>query len=153
MDKKDNNRNMVKKLLFILGGLLLGEVSIYVIALGIFKLMMYSVITSSSLFNIVLGVMCLPFIVGIGYFCKNAIKVETVYEFVDMNGNKIDSDLMREQLSIVKSNDNIVSNRYSYVFDNNYRDLDDDIIIDDMTYLYDNKKCMSKTRYKGKYLR
>lgn len=141
MDKKDNNRNMVKKLLLILCGIILVGTSIYVIALSLFELMIYSVISSSSLFNIVLGLMCLPFVIGIGFFIKEAIKVETVYEFVDMNGNEIDSDLMREQLTVVKSNDKKEVSKYSYVFDNNYKDIEDDEIIDDIPFMeIDSKK-------------
>lgn len=141
MEKKNKNGNIIKKILLILCGIILGGTSIYVIALSLFELMIYSVISSSSLFNIVLGLMCLPFVIGIGYFCKNAIKVETVYEFVDMNGTEIDSDLMREQLVVVKSNDKKEVSKYSYVFDNNYRDLEDDEIIDDIPFMeIDSKK-------------
>ena len=133
--KESNNKNILMKILL---GLFSGFICVNLIKLLI--PVMYSIfmnllgISINLLTGLLIGGSILG-IAGIVGLVTKCISVKTEYEYD--NGIVMNPDIMRQQLRIVESKDNTsirenVSNKkYSYMFDNNYMDVED-IEIDDV---------------------
>lgn len=102
---------------------------------------MYSLFTSllgisiNLLSGVVIGGGILGIIVSLGLIAK-CIKIKT--EYIDINKAEQDPNLIRQNLSVVNfidkdiEKENTPNNKYSYVYDNEYTDVED-IEIDDIT--------------------
>ena len=129
-------KNIFKNILLGIFGLILGASLVKLLVPGVNLVFMNLLCISVNLLSgVVIGgsVFGIAGLIGMTTKC---IDVKT--EYVCSDGMEIDSELMREQLEVVKMDDksNVGKvkpvNKYSYVYDNNYMDVDD-VEIDDIT--------------------
>ncbi len=137
MKKKceNKNRGIFKNILLGIFGVLIGVNLVKLLVPGMNLMFMNLLGISINLFSgVVIGGSVLGIVGLIGLISK-CIEVKTEYVYGD--DKEIDSDLMRQQLEVVEIDDkcdvrDVKSvNKYSYVFDNNYMDVED-IEIDDI---------------------
>jgi len=136
-NKKGNNKiDIFKKVLlgifgcFLCGGLVkLLVPGMYLMFMNLFG------ISANLLSGVVIGGSILG-IVGLIGVATKCVEVKTEHVYND--GIETELELMRQRLMVVKSNDKCdvkevkSTNKYSYVYDNNYMDVED-MEIDDIT--------------------
>lgn len=164
-NKRGKKKNNFFKDILLVGTVILScLVVVSVLVPGIYSLFMHLLNLSINLLGIaVIGMVFAGLVVALGIATK-CIRFETTYEYVFDEDMEVDEELMRKQLSIVKSNDKVEekvettpTNKYSYIFDNNYSDAVDEEkyieeeIIDDVIQPY--KRLVSVHRYDGGYSR
>lgn len=127
----------------IINKILLGVLSV-IITTNLIKLLvpgMYFILTNllGISINLLSGVVITSGIIGLLITLGLTTKcIETKKEYIYSNEINQNPDLMRKQLSVVKTEDKSITkqttnnNKYSYLFDNNYTDVED-IEIDDIT--------------------
>ena len=127
----------------IINKILLGVLSV-IITTNLIKLLvpgMYFILTNllGISINLLSGVVITSGIIGLLITLGLTTKcIETKKEYIYSNEINQNPDLMRKQLSVVKTEDKSITkqttnnNKYSYLFDNNYTDVED-IEIDDVT--------------------
>lgn len=133
--KENNKKNIFDKILI---GILSGVVCVSLVKLlipGMYSIFMNMLGISIDLLSGVLIGGSVLGIIGLAGMVNKCICVREEYEY--SNGEEVSPDEMRQQLMLVKSKDNVVSKenasnkKYSYIFDNNYEDVED-IEIDDI---------------------
>lgn len=129
------NKNIFNNILLGIVSIVLGGSLIKLLVPGINLMFMNLLgISVNLLSGVVIGGSVIS-IAGLIYVASKCVEVKTEYVYDD--GMEIDPESMREQLSVVKNDDKsdvreVKSvNKYSYLYDNNYVDVDD-VEIDDI---------------------
>lgn len=168
-NKKGKKKNNLFKEIILWGLVILGCVGgVYLLVPEIYAILMYLLSLSVNVLSVALiGSAILGITIALGLVTK-CIEIKTEYEFINTDELDQNTELMREQLRVVKANDRVVqktstvtSEKYSYVFDNHYEDTED-VMIDDIenpgVRMVVNDNYMSgytrkRAKYTGKYLR
>ena len=129
--KKNNRKDIFNKILLSLFSVIMFIVGVKLLVPGVYSIFMNLLGVSVNLLS---GVVIGSGILGISVVAmmiSKCISIKTEYEYD--SDIEINSDLMREQLRVVNSKDKegTLDRKYSYIFDNNYTDVDD-IEIDDI---------------------
>lgn len=140
MKNKKRNRkinifkNILIDMLFLIG--VFGTVFLIVPEIYYLFLKIFNVLTSLFGFTLICGGF-IGVVVLLGLATK-CIERRTEYKFTNTDFLDQNTDLMREQLRVVKTDEKSVEkgetvskNKFSYLFDNNYQDVED-IEIDDI---------------------
>lgn len=173
MKDKKGKKNLIKRIILRLLTIAFCTLTVYSFAPLLYFLLTYLFglsVSALSMFLILSACSLGVFLIASATKC---IEIKEDYEITygsDMEDNAL---LMRSQLQIVNSRQNTgekilddkslqsdISSKYEYSFDNNYKDVDDDIVIDDLqdmevSVLFSDESKFRpnvRRRYKGKYL-